>query len=102
MASERHPSGRDLDASILFRNRQASRVIAIELPHSHASCTWTTVMTMLDVSTFISYPYIDKTCGSWTITPGDESGTLNMSLNRTCGDNWPKCSRVDHVTVLDD
>jgi len=70
------------------------------LPHSHAFMHLDTVMTMLDVSTFILYPYIDKNLRSWTITPGDESGTLNMSLNEDLWETMAQVLKVDHVTVL--
>jgi arginine deiminase len=84
----------------LFETGQASRVIAIELPHSHAFMHLDTVMTMLDVSTFILYPYIDRNLRSWTIVPGDESGTLNLSLNDDLWETVAQVLKVDHVTVL--
>jgi len=44
----------------LFDTGQATRVIAIELPHSHAFMHLDTVMTMIDTSTFVLYPYFDR------------------------------------------
>ncbi len=44
-------------------------MIAVELPRSHAMMHLDTVMTMIDRSTFVLYPYIDRHFRSWTITP---------------------------------
>jgi arginine deiminase len=84
----------------LFETGQATRVIAIELPHSHAFMHLDTMMTMIDRSTFVLYPYFDKNLRSWTITPGDEPGTLSMLLNEDLWETLAQVLKVDRVTVL--
>ena len=60
---------------------QADRVVAVELPHSHAFMHLDTVMTMVDRDTFVLYPYFDRHLRSWTLTPGDEPGGLSVARN---------------------
>jgi len=84
----------------LFETGQATRVIAIELPHSHAFMHLDTVMTMIDLATFVLYPYFDKNLRSWTVVPGDEPGTLSMSQNEDLWETLAQVLKVDRVTVL--
>ncbi len=67
-----------------FRLDQADRVVAIELPHSHAFMHLDTVMSMVDRDTFILYPYFDRHVRSWTLTPGQEPGTLSRRAKSQC------------------
>jgi arginine deiminase len=47
-------------------------VIAVALPKSHAFMHLDTVLTMIDVDTFIRYPYLDPaTMRTWVVTPAD-------------------------------
>jgi arginine deiminase len=75
-------------------------VIAIELPKSHAMMHLDTVMTMIDRTTFVLYPYIDRHFRSWTITPGDHGGDLKITHNRSPWDALAAALGVDKVTVL--
>jgi len=87
-------------AHALFAAGQASIVIALELPKSHAMMHLDTVMTMIDRATFVLYPYFDKDLRSWTIAPGQEPGELAVSRN---ADFWAALAQtlhVDEVTVL--
>jgi arginine deiminase len=75
------------------------QVIAVELPQSHAMMHLDTVMTMVDRSTFVLYPYFDRAMRSWTVRPGDDPMTLRVSEN---GDFWAALAgalKVDEVTV---
>jgi arginine deiminase len=84
----------------LFETGQATRVIAVELPHSHAFMHLDTVMTMIDRATFVLYPYFDKNLRSWTMVPGDAPGTLNMIQNEDLWETLAQVLKVDRVTVL--
>jgi arginine deiminase len=53
----------------LFKAGAADKVIAIELPHSHAMMHLDTVMTMIDRDTFVMYPYLQGALRSWTVVP---------------------------------
>ena len=87
-------------AAALFAAGQATQVIAAELPRSHAFMHLDTVLTMLDRSTFVAYPYLDTNLRSWTIRPGDGDGALAVEAN---SDMWAAVAAalgVDKVTVL--
>ncbi len=87
-------------AHALFDTEQATTVVAIELPHSHAFMHLDTVMSMVDTATFVLYPYFDRHLRSWTITPGDEPGQLTISRNHNLWDTLAGILEVDEITVL--
>ena len=87
-------------AHALFDNGQATKVVAIELPHSHAFMHLDTVMSMVDVGTFILYPYFDRHLRSWTISPGDDPGELSISRNHSLWDTLAEILEVPEITVL--
>ena len=87
-------------AHALFETGQATRVVAIELPHSHAFMHLDTVMSMVDVATFILYPYFDRHLRSWTITPGDGPGTLAVARNESLWHSLAEILDVAEITVL--
>ena len=100
MGERTTPMAVEILARALFAGGQASTVIALELPKSHAMMHLDTVMTMIDRGTFVLYPYFDKDLRSWTITPGQEPGELAVSRN---ADFWAALAQtlgVDEVTVL--
>jgi arginine deiminase len=75
-------------------------VIAIELPKSHAMMHLDTVMTMIDRTTFVLYPYIERNPRSWTITRGEPGADLTVTHNRNLWDAIAAAIGVDAVTVL--
>jgi arginine deiminase len=87
-------------ARAVFDKGQASKVVAIELPHSHAFMHLDTVMTMVDTATFVLYPYFDRHLRSWTIAPGDGSGELSIARNHSLWDTLAEILEVPEVTVL--
>ena len=100
MGERTTPMAVEMLAHAVFAAGQASTVIALELPKSHAMMHLDTVMTMIDRGTFVLYPYFDKDLRSWTITPGQEPGELAVSRN---ADFWAALAQtleVDEVTVL--
>lgn len=76
--SERTTSmGVELLSRALFRAGQATRVIAVQLPSSHAFMHLDTVLTMIDSNTFVRYPYLDQTAlRPWVITPADPNEVI--------------------------
>src|SRR3954463_15401077 len=70
-------------ARSLFAGGAATKVIAIELPHSHAMMHLDTVMTMIDRETFVVYPYLQGALRSWTVLPGslDDPDGLEVMAN---------------------
>jgi arginine deiminase len=87
-------------ARSLFEHGQATRVVAIELPHSHAFMHLDTVMSMVDVATFILYPYFDRHLRSWTISPGDNPGEMTVVRNHSLWDTLAEILEVPEITVL--
>ncbi len=98
MGERTTPMAVELLARALFDSGQAHTVIAVELPRSHAMMHLDTLMTMVDASTFVLYPYFDRRLRSWTVTPGpsalavEQNDDLWATLGRTLG--------VERVTVL--
>ena len=73
MGERTTPMAVETVAHALFDAGQATRVVAIELPHSHAFMHLDTVMSMVDTGTFVLYPYFDRHLRSWTISPGERA-----------------------------
>jgi arginine deiminase len=64
--------GVEILARELFRSGQATTVIAVLLPKSHALMHLDTVLTMIDVDAFVRYPYLNPSAlRSWVITSTD-------------------------------
>ena len=99
MGERTTPMGVEIVARALFAAGQATKVLAIELPHSHAFMHLDTVMTMIDRSTFVLYPYFDRHLRSWTITEGEDS-SLCVARNHSLWETLAEVLEVDKVTVL--
>jgi len=100
MGERTTPIAVEILARRLFETGTATRVIAIELPHSHAFMHLDTVMTMIDRATFVLYPYFDRNLRSWTMVPGNDPGTIALSQNEDLWETLAQVLKVDHVTVL--
>ena len=83
MGERTTPMAVEILAQALFTAGQGTAVVAVELPQSHAMMHLDTVMTMVDRSVFVLYPYIDRNLRSWTVTPGDSAGELSVRRNRS-------------------
>jgi arginine deiminase len=100
MGERTTPMAVEILARALFAGDAADRVIAIELPRSHAFMHLDTIMSMVDRDTFVVYPYLDHHLRSWTVTAGDDGERLRVAQNP---DLWPAIAdalEVDKVTVL--
>jgi arginine deiminase len=103
MGERTTPMAVEILARALFGSGQASSVIAVELPQSHAMMHLDTVMTMIDKATFVLYPYIDRNLRSWTVTPsrsGETDFELAVSANRSLWDALAHALGVGEVTLL--
>ena len=94
------PMAAEILSRALFASGQAHTVIAIELPKSHAMMHLDTVMTMIDRTTFVLYPYIDRHPRSWTITRDAPGTDLKVTHNRSLWDTLAAAVGADAVTVL--
>jgi arginine deiminase len=102
MGERTTPMAVEILARALFNHGQARAVIAVELPRSHAMMHLDTLMTMIDRSTFVLYPYIDPDLRSWTITITSdyEAGVLGVSENASLWSALAQALGVAKVTVL--
>jgi len=101
MGERTTPMAVEMVAEALFAKGAAQRVLAVELPHSHAFMHLDTVMTMIDRDTFIAYPYLDDHIRSWTITPHAERP--NGQTVTANGDLWAALAEalgIDKVRVI--
>ena len=99
MGERTTPMAGEMLAETLFDGDAADHVIAIELPKSHAFMHLDTVMSMVDRSTFVAYPHLDRNLRSWSLTR-NEGDPFTISDNP---DLWQAIARVlevDEVTVL--
>jgi arginine deiminase len=90
-------------ARSLFDKGAANKVIAIELPHSHAMMHLDTVMTMIDRTTFVMYPYMDGSLRSWTVTPSKDANDpdgLDVHENGDLFATIAEVLDVDKINVL--
>ena len=100
MGERSTPMAAEMLAAALFRAGQASRVIAVELPASRAMMHLDTVLTMIDRSTFVQYPYLERQPRSWTLTPNGDGYTVSVTRNDDLWDTVAETLGVDKVTVL--
>jgi arginine deiminase len=100
MGERSTPMAIETVAHALFDANQASKVVAIELPHSHALMHLDTVMSMVDTATFVLYPYLDRHLRSWTISPDEQPGQLTISRNHSLWDTLAEILEVPQITIL--
>ena len=100
MGERTTPMAVEMLASKLFFHGQATRVIAAELPRSHAFMHLDTAMTMLDRDTFVAYPYLDTDLRSWSLTPSDDLGCFEVTANTDLWATIAESIGVDKVQVL--
>ncbi len=101
MGERTTPMAVEILSRALFDSGQASTVIAVELPRSHAMMHLDTVMTMIDRGTFVLYPYIDPQLRSWTLTAGGgNGGGPRVVRNHDLWGTLAQALGVDQITVL--
>ena len=100
MGERTTPMAVEIVAKSLFSHDQADRVIAVELPHSHAFMHLDTVMSMVDTSTFVLYPYFDENLRSWTVTPGQTPTSLAVTQNEDLWHTLAEALEVDRISIL--
>src|ERR1039457_3567712 len=100
MGERTSPMAVEMVAKALFASNQADQVIAIELPHSHAFMHLDTVMSMVDVGTFVLYPFFDRHLRSWTLEPGETPESLDVTRNHSLWSRLADALEIDEVTVL--
>lgn len=103
MGERTTPMAVELLAQALFSSGQATSVIAIKLPKSHAMMHLDTLMTMVDVDTFVLYPNVPKeSLRARQITPADDAsgGPLKIGEERKLFDLLSEALGIDRLHVL--
>ena len=108
MGERTTPMGVEILARELFRSNQATTVIAVQLPKSHAFMHLDTVLTMIDVDTFVRYPYLDPaSMRAWIITPADpeeivehDTGGLHVEHRDDLFATIAEALEIDKIRVL--
>jgi arginine deiminase len=100
MGERTTPMAVEILARALFSSGQATRVIAVELPQSHAMMHLDTAMTMIDKGVFVLYPYFDRRLRTWTVTPGDGADPLSVTRNHSLWETLAEALDLGEVTVL--
>jgi arginine deiminase len=100
MGERTTPMAVEILARALFASGQAARVIAVELPQSHAMMHLDTAMTMIDRGVFVLYPYFDRRLRSWTVTAVDGTDGIRASRNHSLWETLAEALDVGEVTVL--
>jgi arginine deiminase len=73
MGERTTPMGVEMLARSLFASHTARRVLAVELPKARSAMHLDTMLTMVDVATFVAYPFLsDETTRMWVITAGED------------------------------
>jgi arginine deiminase len=100
MGERTTPMAVEILARALFGSGQARTVIAVELPKSRAMMHLDTVTTMIDVGTFVVYPYVDMQLRSWTLTRHNGGTELTVTRNPSLWEALAAALDMDEVTIL--
>jgi len=101
MGERTTPMGVEMLARSLFASRTARRVLAIELPRARSAMHLDTVLTMLDVATFVAYPFLaDAGPRMWVLTPGEDPARPEVSQRSGLAATLAEVLDRDDVRVL--
>lgn len=101
MGERTTPAAVELLAEALFDHGDATTIIAVELPRSHAFMHLDTVLTMLDRDTFVAYPYLDEGLRSWTLTRHEDApDDIGIEPNTDLWSSIAAALGLDEVRVL--
>ena len=79
----------------------ARRVLAVELPKARSAMHLDTMLTMVDVATFVAYPYLsDDHTRMWVLTPGEEPDRPEISERTGLQATLSEVLERDDVRVL--
>lgn len=100
MGERTTPMGVEMLAHSLFASGTAHRILAVELPRQRSAMHLDTVLTMVDIDTFVAYPYFGRTSlRMWIITP-DGSGGLTIHPRTNLDGALAEILQSDNVRVL--
>ncbi len=102
MGERTTPTAVELLSRRLFAAGTAEVVIAVDIPQQRAMMHLDTVLTMVDVATFVAYPNLDlDLMRAWRLTPGaDEREPLRVDPAGKLLDALASALQVDQVHIL--
>jgi len=101
MGERSTPMGVEMLTRRLFETGQAHRVLAIEMPKARSAMHLDTLLTMVDVATFVGYPNLDLDhLRSWMLTPGSEPGRIEVEARYGLLAALAEALQVDSVRLL--
>lgn len=101
MGERTTPMGVEMLARSLFASKTVRRILAIELPKARSAMHLDTMLTMVDVATFVAYPYLsDDHSRMWVLTPGQEPGRPEISERNGIQATLSEVLERDDVRVL--
>jgi arginine deiminase len=79
MGERSTPMGVEVLARKLLRSAGIDRVLAVEMPKARSAMHLDTLITMIDVDTFVAYPFFDvEAARLWHLTSSDDGETLEI------------------------
>lgn len=102
MGERTTPTAVELLARRLFAAGSAHVVLAVDIPQARATMHLDTVLTMVDVATFVAYPNLDlDRLRAWRLTPGaDEGEPVHVAAAGNLPAALAEALGVARVTVL--
>ncbi len=101
MGERTTPMGVEMLARSLFASRSARKVLAVELPKARSAMHLDTMLTMVDVATFVAYPYLsDDHTRMWVLTPGEDPARPEISERAGLQATLSEVLERDDVRVL--
>ncbi len=100
MSERTTAQGIEILATRLFAARAVDRVLAVDLPKVRAAMHLDTVVTMVDVDAFITYPIIMRDVQCHELTPSGDGGiSVRQSADLMRGLAW--AAGLDHVRAIE-
>jgi arginine deiminase len=101
MGERTTPMGVETLARTVLAAGSADRVLAVEMPKARSSMHLDTLITMLDVDTFVAYPYFDlEDVRLWWLSSPDGGATLELERRVGLGAALAELTGRDDVRIL--
>jgi arginine deiminase len=102
MGERTTPTAVELLSRRLFAAGSARVVVAVDIPSARATMHLDTVLTMVDVATFVAYPHLDLDgLRAWRLTPADdEREPLHVEAVDRLPHALAEALEVDRVDIL--
>ncbi len=94
------PSGVEMLATRLFAAGVVDRILAVSLPKVRAAMHLDTIVTQVDVATFLTYPKMTRELRAFQLTI-DAAGGLRVDQAASFRDGLAWATGLDHVEVIE-